>query len=57
MDTKDAKDITNWAALSKKLGLSKSTISRNRIPKIHQPRINEFLRVMQENFDRLFKIN
>lgn len=42
----DAKDLLNWGEMSRMLSGSRQTVRKNKIPKIHQPFIDNLLKAM-----------
>ena len=38
-----AKDLINWGELSRMLSGSRQTVRKNKVPKIHQPIVDELL--------------
>lgn len=44
----DAKDLLNWGKLSRMLSGSRQTVRKNKIPKIHQPFVNELIEAMDK---------
>lgn len=47
-----AKDIINWGELSRILSGSRMTIRKNKIPKVHQPFIDELLEAINQVFQK-----
>lgn len=43
-----AEDLINWGELSRFLAGSRQTVRKNKIPKIHQPFIDELLKAMNK---------
>ena len=43
-----AKELLNWGELSRMLSGSRQTVRKNKIPKIHQPFIDDLLKVMNK---------
>lgn len=43
-----AEDLLNWGELSRMLSGSRQTVRKNKIPKIHQPFIDDLLKAMSE---------
>lgn len=50
----EAKDLLNWGGLSRLLSGSRQTVRKNKIPKIHQPFINELLKMMDSVIKKRF---
>ena len=50
-----AHDLINWGELSRQLAGNRSSITRDRIPKKHQKRIDELLRVVKEWQEKIKK--
>jgi hypothetical protein len=46
MDTEKAKDLINWAELSRSMGYDRSAITRNRIPAKHAEKINRLIQMV-----------
>ena len=44
----EAKDLLNWGELSRMLSGSRQTVRKNKIPKIHQPFIDELVKAMDK---------
>lgn len=44
----DARELLNWGELSRILSGSRQTVRKNKIPKIHQPFIDELLKAMNK---------
>jgi len=42
----DAKELINWGELSRMLSGSRQTVRKNKIPKIHQPFIDDLIKAM-----------
>lgn len=45
---KNLEDIINWIGLSRKLAGNETSISRNRIPKKYQSKINSLIQHLEE---------
>ena len=43
-----AEDLINWSELSRFLAGSRQTVRKNKIPKIHQPFIDELIKAMDK---------
>ena len=44
----ETKDLLNWGELSRMLSGSRQTVRKNKIPKIHQPFIEELIKAMDK---------
>lgn len=44
----ETKDLLNWGELSRMLSGSRQTVRKNKIPKIHQPFVNDLLKAMNK---------
>lgn len=49
----NAKDLINWGELSRQLAGSRQTIRKNKIPKIHQPIIDELTKAIEQVLSKL----
>jgi hypothetical protein len=49
----DAKKLINWGELSRLLCGSRFTLRRNKIPKIHQAKVDELLKVVKQWLESL----
>jgi hypothetical protein len=43
-----AEDLLNWGELSRMLSGSRQTVRKNKIPKIHQPFVDDLLNAMNK---------
>ena len=48
----DAKELINWGELSRMLSGSRQTVRKNKIPKIHQPFIDDLLKAMNKVIEK-----
>jgi hypothetical protein len=48
----DAKELINWGELSRYLAGSRQTVRKNKIPKIHQPFIDDLIKAMNKVIKR-----
>ena len=48
MENIDPKDLLNWGELSRILSGSRQTVRKNKIPKIHQPFIDDLIKAMNK---------
>ena len=44
----DAKELINWGELSRMLSGSRQTVRKNKIPKIHQPFIDDLIKAIDK---------
>ena len=44
----DAKELINWGELSRMLSGSRQTVRKNKIPKIHQPFVDDLIEAMNK---------
>lgn len=44
----DAKELINWGELSRLLAGSRQTVRKNKIPKIHQPFVDDLIKAMNK---------
>jgi hypothetical protein len=44
----DDKELLNWGELSRMLSGSRQTVRKNKIPKIHQPFIDDLIKAMNK---------
>lgn len=51
----DAKDLLNWGELSRMLSGSRQTVRKNKIPKIHEPFINDLTKAMDKVISKRFE--
>lgn len=51
----DAKKLINWGELSRRLSGSRMTIRKNKIPKIHQPIVDELIESIEKVMDKAGK--
>lgn len=51
----DTKDLINWGELSRMLSGSRQTVRKNKIPKIHQPFVDELIKVMDKVINKRTK--
>ena len=49
----DAKELINWGELSRLLAGSRQTVRKNKIPKIHQPFIDDLINAMNKVIKKL----
>jgi hypothetical protein len=47
--------LINWGELSRILTGTRSVVTRNRMPEKHESKVNEFMKAVQESFDRIFR--
>ena len=48
LNNMETKDLINWGELSRMLSGSRQTVRRNKIPKIHQPFIDDLIEAMNK---------
>jgi hypothetical protein len=47
-----SEDLLNWGAMSRMLSGSRQTVRKNKIPKIHQPFIDDLLKAMNKVIEK-----
>jgi hypothetical protein len=53
MHTKDIDKLINWGELSRQLAGSRSVVTKNRMPKKHEDKVNELRAKVKEWLDSL----
>ena len=53
MPTKEIDKLINWGELSRQLAGSRSVVTKNRMPKKHEPKVNELRELLKKWYESL----